>query len=362
MLHPLALGPARARGRARISSVRRRSSATCRSSRAPPAPRGSSTWPPTRTAPCAACRCSSSTAVRCTRAWRSRRSFAPRGETAVTLESAAGAARRLQVAGREIPIDGHGNMLVRFRGAGHGYDYLSAAAVLEGRVPAAALAGRIAFVGTTAAGLKELRATPFDPVYPGPEVHAAALDTLLQGDFLQRPRAAHGWELLDGALRRGAGDPRPLALGGDRRAAAAARRLSGPLGRVVLALLTGRPVHLPADPPVGARRRPSPCSPSCASARASARRPSSRASSPLTQDVIIQSMAALAETRDSETGGHIQRTRHYVKLLAELLREPPALSRFPRRPDDRAAVQARAAARHRQGRRARPRPAQARTG
>ncbi len=119
-----------------------------------------------------------------------------RGETAITLDSATGAAPLIKVAGREIPTDSHGNMLVRFRGAGHGYDYLSAAAVLEGRVPASTLAGRIAFVGTTAAGLKELRATPFDPVYPGPEVHAAALDTLLQGDFLQRPRAGHGWELL----------------------------------------------------------------------------------------------------------------------------------------------------------------------
>ncbi len=54
--------PARARsgavrGERYIPSVRRRSSATCRSSRAPPAPRGSSTWPPTRTVPCAACRC-----------------------------------------------------------------------------------------------------------------------------------------------------------------------------------------------------------------------------------------------------------------------------------------------------------------
>ena len=84
----------------------------------------------------------------------------------------------------------------------------------------------------------------------------------------------------DGASRRGAGDPRPLALGGGRRAAAAVRGLRGPLGRVVLALFTGGPVHLPADPPVRARRRPSPCSPSCVSARASARRPRSPASSP----------------------------------------------------------------------------------
>lgn len=41
----------------------------------------------------------------------------------------------------------------------------------------------------------------------------------------------------------------------------------------------------------------------------------------LTQDVTIQSLASLAETRDNETGGHIQRTSNYIKLLAEHLLE-----------------------------------------
>jgi putative two-component system response regulator len=34
------------------------------------------------------------------------------------------------------------------------------------------------------------------------------------------------------------------------------------------------------------------------------------------QDVIIQAMASLAETRDNETGNHIRRTQQYVKALA----------------------------------------------
>ncbi len=39
-----------------------------------------------------------------------------------------------------------------------------------------------------------------------------------------------------------------------------------------------------------------------------------------TQDVIIFSMALMAEYRDPETGGHIKRTQNYVKALAEHLR------------------------------------------
>lgn len=37
----------------------------------------------------------------------------------------------------------------------------------------------------------------------------------------------------------------------------------------------------------------------------------------LTQEITIESMGTLAEYRDPETGGHIQRTKFYVKLLAE---------------------------------------------
>lgn len=43
----------------------------------------------------------------------------------------------------------------------------------------------------------------------------------------------------------------------------------------------------------------------------------------LTRDATILSMAALAETRDQETGNHIRRTQMYVRVLAEHLRNHP---------------------------------------
>ncbi|MGR8931453.1 MAG: response regulator [Gammaproteobacteria bacterium] len=46
------------------------------------------------------------------------------------------------------------------------------------------------------------------------------------------------------------------------------------------------------------------------------------------QDVTIHALASLAETRDSDTGNHIRRTQHYVKLLAEQLRHHPRFSHF----------------------------------
>ncbi len=46
------------------------------------------------------------------------------------------------------------------------------------------------------------------------------------------------------------------------------------------------------------------------------------------QDVTIHVMASLAETRDSDTGQHIRRTQHYVRLLAEKLRFNPRFAYF----------------------------------
>ncbi len=43
----------------------------------------------------------------------------------------------------------------------------------------------------------------------------------------------------------------------------------------------------------------------------------------LTRDLTIHALASLAETRDNETGNHIRRTQHYMRLLAEHLRGHP---------------------------------------
>jgi putative two-component system response regulator len=46
------------------------------------------------------------------------------------------------------------------------------------------------------------------------------------------------------------------------------------------------------------------------------------------QDVTIQAMASLAETRDSDTGNHIRRTQFYVKALTSKLKSHPSYSAY----------------------------------
>lgn len=48
----------------------------------------------------------------------------------------------------------------------------------------------------------------------------------------------------------------------------------------------------------------------------------------LTQEIIFESMGTLAEYRDPETGGHIKRTKNYIRVLAEKLKNHPKFSAF----------------------------------
>jgi adenylate cyclase len=93
-----------------------------------------------------------------------------------------------------IPVDKIGRLLIHFRGPGNTFEYVSASDILNDRLPAKALAGKIVFIGTSAAGLKDLRTTPFDPVYPGVETHATVVDNILKEDFIHRPDWAPGME------------------------------------------------------------------------------------------------------------------------------------------------------------------------
>ncbi|MHB8072538.1 HD-GYP domain-containing protein [Desulfosporosinus fructosivorans] len=48
----------------------------------------------------------------------------------------------------------------------------------------------------------------------------------------------------------------------------------------------------------------------------------------ITRDVTIETLGSLAEYRDPETGCHIKRTTHYVRLLAEKLQHHPSFKYF----------------------------------
>jgi len=74
--------------------------------------------------------------------------------------------------------------------------FVSAAAVLDGSVDPARLAGAIVFIGATATGLFDAHSTPLSGQVPGVEQHAQAVEQALTGSFLARPVWAEAVELL----------------------------------------------------------------------------------------------------------------------------------------------------------------------
>ncbi|MDT7513583.1 CHASE2 domain-containing protein [Rhodoferax mekongensis] len=99
-----------------------------------------------------------------------------------------------------IPVDRRGGALIPFRGPGNAqggsFQYVSAADVLENRVPVGKLKDKIVLLGTTALGLFDMRVTPVGEAYPGVETHANMLSALLDGHVLVKPDYAMGFELV----------------------------------------------------------------------------------------------------------------------------------------------------------------------
>jgi len=96
----------------------------------------------------------------------------------------------------KIPTDRYGRVLVNFRGKERNFKYYSAIDIYENKIPKEKLEGKVALIGTSAAGLLDLRATPFESVYPGVEVHANVIDNVLKGDFIYKASWIDGANIL----------------------------------------------------------------------------------------------------------------------------------------------------------------------
>ncbi|MFA4875034.1 MAG: adenylate/guanylate cyclase domain-containing protein [bacterium] len=100
----------------------------------------------------------------------------------------------LKIDGRRVPLDDDGNLMINYIGGVDSYPVYPLAQVLisnqqisEGKKPdldPAVLKDRIIIIGVAAPGLYDLKPTPLAKVYPGPEVHATVIDSLLRHSFI----------------------------------------------------------------------------------------------------------------------------------------------------------------------------------
>jgi adenylate cyclase len=102
-----------------------------------------------------------------------------------------------------IPTDESGRVWIYFTNTAQ-ERLVPAWCVLEKGCADAKLDGNMVFIGTSAAGLKDLRRTPLNPAAPGVEVHANLVENIILGEYLRRPSWAYmvetGFVILIGLL------------------------------------------------------------------------------------------------------------------------------------------------------------------
>ena len=223
---------------------------------------------------------------------------------------------------RFIPLDKKGNLAVNLRSptgtSARAFEYVSAANLLNGNVPAKKFTNKIVFIGASAAGLNDLHHVPGDYVFPGVEFHANVVDNILSKNFLRNPQWSTGAELgiiiltgLTVALLFFRFGVRTALLTfilsttvffqGGKALFAGGGIFISPLYPTLLLLLNFfliYPIKLYSS---------------------ERRRRKKKEELFLMQEAILEIITALTEARDQETGGHIRRTQHYIQIMAEEL-------------------------------------------
>jgi len=103
--------------------------------------------------------------------------------------------RAIKVGPATVPLDRDMTAFVPYRAEG-GFRYVSATDVIQGTLPVDELKDKIVIIGTSAAGLKDLRATPVSENLPGVEIHANLVAGILDQSIKQRPPEILGFTVI----------------------------------------------------------------------------------------------------------------------------------------------------------------------
>jgi len=242
------------------------------------------------------------------------------GAREALLESDWSGESTLSVGNRHIPLDDRGRLLLRFRGWQGETKPISAAALLQGRVPQDTLKGKVVFVGATATGMGEAVVTPMNSLLAGVKIHAIAAEDILNSDFarpgpwIYRLLAILVLGILSTLICVGM----PVIPGAGVLGIAAAGAWQGsvwlfrndglflsPVLPLLLLLVNFSLLSLIHSIFVEKRAH---------------RQTQDLA---MTRDFIMTSLASLAEIRDTETGAHILRTQRYLLILCQELSRNP---------------------------------------
>lgn len=96
----------------------------------------------------------------------------------------------------QVKPDSIGRLAINYRGPERTYPYYSLVDVVQHKIPAGTFRDKIVLVGASATGIGDLRTPPYGGItYPGVEVHANAIDNMLNHNALTRGAYQELWDI-----------------------------------------------------------------------------------------------------------------------------------------------------------------------
>jgi adenylate cyclase len=226
----------------------------------------------------------------------------------------------LTIGSHTIPITEDGYVSLKFQTPSYQLNSISVLDIFNRTIERSEIEGKIVFIGSSAAVLNDLVQTVLDPTFPGVQAHAVLTGNILNSELIVTP----SWNrslILVSCLLAGlcmvsiftlSSSPLPTLMG-TLGLAAAFMTLSYLLFIFDNAFVSPGAAVITAG---------------ILFAFLSAARFSIEKRNAFlwlrqltrTQQLTMESMAMVAETRDPETGAHIERTKYFVRALAEELK------------------------------------------
>lgn len=113
----------------------------------------------------------------------------------VTIDEASHV-ESIRIGDYNIPSDRKGNLSINFKGPTGTFPLIPVTDILSNRIDDNSLKDKIIIVGATAQGMFDLRPTPFGNDFPGCEIHANIIDSILTENILSQPDFPDFWNLL----------------------------------------------------------------------------------------------------------------------------------------------------------------------
>ncbi len=227
----------------------------------------------------------------------------------------------IQAGDFKIPITTEGFVNLRFNGPSHLHKYISALDILNDRYSPEDIKNKIILIGSSAVGLADIHQTPFDQHFPGVEAHAVFLSGVYQNNHILIPIWSRHLVFVACVLTvavmilMSRHSSRPCMIVTAAFFWGCFLLLSSLSAFLTMSLFVspGLPVLLTVIV----------FSLSSFGRFAAARRTSYIWFKKLvkSQQLTVEALVSLVETRDPETGEHINRTQHYARALAQKLKK-----------------------------------------